>query len=255
MFQSPGVLWRQTGVYPDLIDSGIHVWKARLDVGPATHRRLEPVLSPDERERVDGLRTAVGRRRAAASRGLLRYLLAGYAGVPAAELRFAYGPGGKPDLQPAAGRPALHFNTAHSGDLLLVAVGRSPFLGVDVERVRPIVRWERVARRAFSATERRQIESVAPDRRAEAFITCWTRKEACVKAVGDGVWSAFGRFEVTATPGEAAEIRSVDGRASAAAGWSLHHLEPSPGFVAAVAVRATGVRMWTGTLPVPEAAA
>lgn len=238
----------------ELCNSDIHVWTARLDVAHTSRRQLERTLSPDERERIGRLRADSDRLRAAASRGLLRHVLAGYAGIPPAELRFTYGGGGKPGLRPSTDREPLHFNTAHSGDLLVVAVGRAPFLGVDIERLRPIVRWERVARRAFSSGERQEIEALAPDRRTEAFLNCWTRKEACVKAVGEGVWSAFGRFEVSLIPGDPAEVRSVDGRTSRAAEWSLYHLEPAPGFVGALAVRGAGLRLWTGTLPFPEAA-
>jgi 4'-phosphopantetheinyl transferase len=235
-----------------LCASDIHVWTARLDIAPSSRRRLEETLSPDERERIERLRSEADRRRATASRGLLRHVLAGYAGAPAAELRFTYGPGGKPGLCGAPGGESLHFNTAHSGDWLLVAVGRAGSLGVDIERIRPIARRERVARRAFSEGEWRQIEALAPDQRTAAFITCWTRKEACVKALGEGVWSAFGRFEVSVTPGEPAELRSVDGEAAAAAEWSLYHLDPAPGFVGALAVLGTGWRLRTGTLQYPE---
>lgn len=232
----------------DLGDCDIHVWKARLDLSRDAIGRLERSLSPDERQRVGRLRAEPDRLRGAASRGLLRYILSGYAGRPAEELVFAYGPAGKPELAEAAGGETLRFNTAHSGDLLLVALGRVPSLGIDVERIRPIVRRDRVARRAFSAEERRQIEALPHDLRDEAFITCWTRKEACVKAVGEGVWSAFGRFEVSVAPGEPAGLRSVDGDEAAGADWSLFHLEPGPGFVGALAVRAPEFSLWTGTL-------
>ena len=241
------------GPSTDLGAADIHVWKAGLDLSRDVLGRLERTLSPDERERIGRLRSEPDRLRATASRGLLRYILSGYAGEPAAELRFAYGPAGKPELAEAASGEPIRFNTAHSGDLLLVAVGRAPSLGVDVERIRPIVRWERVAGRAFSGGEITRIKSIPRESRDEAFVTCWTRKEACVKAIGEGVWSAFGRFEVSVEPGEPAVVMSVDGEAAAGADWSLVHLEPAPGFVGAVAVRGTGWRLWTGTLRPVEA--
>jgi 4'-phosphopantetheinyl transferase len=253
MSEAHRVLSWPASVSPHLSDSDIHVWRARLDV---THTRLAPLertLSSDERERIGRLRAEPDRLRATASRGLLRHVLAEYAGTPAAELRFTYGPGGKPELHGVAEAPSLHFNTAHSGDWLLVAVGHARSIGVDIERIRPIVRWERVARRSFSPEERRQIEALAPDERVAAFITGWTRKEACVKAVGDGVWSAFKRFEVSVTSDDPT-LRSVDGDPAAGADWSMFHLEPAPGFVGALAVHGTGWRMWTGTLQSPEAA-
>ena len=248
------VLSWPASISPDFGESDIHVWLAGLDVTRASLASLERTLSPDERQRIARLRAESDRLRATTSRGLLRHILAGYAGKPAAALRFDYGPGGKPELQEVTSSPSLHFNTAHSGDWLLVAVARARPLGVDIERIRPIVRWERVARRAFSAKERLDIEVLAPDERPAAFITGWTRKEACVKAVGEGVWSAFSRFEVSVKPGEPAAVRSVDGEPAAATDWSMFHLEPAPGFVGALAVQGTGWRLRTGTFQSPETA-
>ncbi len=244
---------RLARVSPGLGESDIHVWSAGLDVTSASLGQFEETLAPDERERIGRLHAEVDRRRAIASRGVLRQILAGYAEGSAPELRFAYSRAGKPELSDAADGEPVHFNTAHSGDLLLVAVGRVPSIGIDVERIRPIVRWERVARRAFSVREKREIEALPPEDREEAFITCWTRKEACVKAIGEGVWSAFDRFEVSVTPARPAELLSADGDPAAAAGWSLYHLEPEAGFVGALAVRDDGRRLWDGRIQRLEA--
>ncbi|MCL7958914.1 MAG: 4'-phosphopantetheinyl transferase superfamily protein [marine benthic group bacterium] len=233
-------------------DSEIHVWKSTLDVSDAQLEAFARTLGPDEQERIGRLRAESDRIRATASRGLLRHILADYTGRQAAELSFTYGQAGKPELPGTADSARLYFNTAHSGDLLLVAVGRAPFLGVDVERIRPVARWDRVAQRAFSEGELRGIEAFPRESREEAFITCWTRKEACVKAIGEGVWSAFSRFEVSVEPGEPARVRLVDGDEAAAANWSLYHLEPAPGFVGALAVQGTGWRLRTGTLQTLE---
>lgn len=239
---------------PEMGERDLHVWTGGLDLPSSRLAQLELTLAPNERERIDRLRSGSDRRRATASRGLLRYILAGYAGRPADELQFVYGPAGKPGLSESLVGESLHFNVTHSGDLLLVVVGRVASLGIDVERVRPIVHWERVARRAFSRIETEKISALPPEKRAAAFVACWTRKEACVKAVGEGVWTAFNRFEVTVTPGEPAEVLSVDDVPESAADWSLYHLEPAPGFVGALAVLGTPEwRLWTGTLQSLEA--
>ncbi len=231
----------------------IHLWRARLDVPRERLEHLERSLTPGERERIASLRSDSDRRRATASRGLLRLVLSGYAGRPVAALRFDYGRAGKPALRAASLDEPVHFNTTHSGDLMLVAVGRPSSLGIDVERIRPIARAERVAARAYSEGERRRIEDLPPEVRIEAFVTCWTRKEACVKALGLGVWSAFSRFEVSVEPGSPARLLAVDGIASGAEDWSLVHLDPAPGFVGALAVRGRGWRFSAGTLDSSEA--
>jgi len=230
----------------------IHVWRGRLDVPGERLRQLERSLTSGERERIAGLRSDADRRRAIASRGALRSVLASYAGRPPGTLRFEYGRVGKPRLRLSAGEDPLHFNTAHSGDLLLIAVGRTPRLGIDVERIRPIARAERVAARAFTRAESRAIQAVPQARRTEAFVTCWTRKEACVKAVGLGVWSAFGRFEVSVDPESPARLLAVDGDPAAAREWSLVHLVPAPGYVGALAVEGRDWRFSAGTLDATE---
>lgn len=236
----------------DLGESDIHVWRARLDIPRGGLRTLERTLTPDERERIMNLASEVDRRRATASRGLLRSILADYVERPAAELAFTYGPAGKPQMSAAAHGEPLHFNSTHSGEVLLVAVGRVPSLGIDVERIRSVARFDKVARRAFSEEERRRIDALHSKERNEAFITCWTRKEACVKAIGQGVWSAFGRFEVSLEPGASAAVLTVDGDSAAAAEWSLYHIEPAEGYVGALAVRGAGWRVSGGTLDSSE---
>ena len=245
-------LSRPHGASADLGESDIHVWRSRLEIPRADLRKLERTLTAGERERITSLASEVDRRRATASRGLVRNILAGYVERPAAELAFTYGPAGKPEMSVAGRGEPLHFNSTHSGDVLLVAVGRVPSLGIDVERIRPVARFERVARRAFSEVERRRIDALGPAERNEAFITCWTRKEACVKAVGEGVWSAFGRFEVSLEPDASAAVLTVDGDSAAAAEWSLYHIEPAEGYVGALAVRGVGWRVSGGTLDSPE---
>ena len=245
-------LSRPHGASADLGESEIHVWRARLDVPRERLGRLERALTAGERERITSLASEVDRRRATASRGLLRNILAGYVERPAAELAFTFGPAGKPEMSAAAHGEPLHFNSTHSGDVLLVAVGRVPSLGIDVERIRPVARFERVARRAFSEEERRRIDALRPEEQNEAFITCWTRKEACVKAIGQGVWSAFGRFEVSLEPGASAAVLTVDGDSAAAAEWSLYHIEPAEGYVGALAARGAGWRVSGGTLDSSE---
>lgn len=216
----------------------IHVWGARLNLPVATVQRLEACLTPEERKR------SAHRRH---SRAVLRHLLAGYVEVDPADLRLVGETDRKPSLLDQPGDEELHFNLSHSADLLLVAIGRTSRLGVDVERVRPVRRADTIARRAFSARERSRIRDLPPESRPAAFFNCWTRKEACVKALGHGVWSAFGRWEVSVEPDEPARVLVADGDTEAASDWSLFHLEPAPGFVGALAVHGTGwsVEAWS----------
>lgn len=217
-------------VREDGLEDEIHLWVERAD-GPvaAGARRF---LSPEERERAARLRDPAARRRWAAARGLLRGILADYAGVPARTLRFHRSAGGKPELVGAGG---LAFSLSHSGELVAVAVARGVPVGVDVERVRPHPLREGVLRRCFSARERRTLERLPLAVRPRAFLLGWTRKEAYAKAVGSGVWRGLASVEVTLEPGRPAMYIALERRPAAAAAWCLHHLEPSSGYVGALA--------------------
>lgn len=220
-------------------------WAIPLDGPPQIAAAARAVLSDDKRERADRFKFAADRRRYTTAHAALCVLLAAYTGTRPERLCFAEVGPGKPVLaSPAAD---LHFNLTHSSDLAVVAVTRAAPLGVDVERLRPIAERELVARRNFSRSEYAVLQGLIPGARDLAFFQCWTRKEAYVKALGDGLHAPLDRFDVTLRPGEAARLLSLEGSAAAAGAWSLHHLAPAAGYVGATAIRARPSRVagWT----------
>ncbi len=230
----PPDTWEPASTPPALGPADVHVWRARLE-DPAEGEAAGAALTGEELERASGYPAGQPRRRFLAARRRLRSLLSGYAGVPARQLRLAYGDQGKPSLREPA--TDLTFNLSHSGDLLLLAFGRGRELGIDVERTTRGVSWERVARRFF---ERRELEALqalpAPDRRA-AFFRCWTRKEAFVKATGRGVTQGLRSFAVSLDPERAALTWIEDGDP---ADWGMADLEAGPGYAAAVCAAGRG---------------
>ncbi|WPB55476.1 4'-phosphopantetheinyl transferase family protein [Xylophilus sp. GOD-11R] len=170
-------------------------WHADLD-----HRSFasasEP-LSPAERERADRFVFRHDGARYRAAHGVLRRLLAARTGIAAEALRFATGPRGKPHLVDV---PGIEFNLSHSRSALLIAIGDAVPLGVDVEQLRPLADALGLAAEYFTPAERRELARVHPSRRDRAFLTCWTRKEACLKAVGHGLTLPLDRFEVGVEP-------------------------------------------------------
>jgi 4'-phosphopantetheinyl transferase len=173
------------------------------------------------------------RRRFTVARGHLREILGRYAGRPPEHLKFRYGGSGKPALVvPDSPR----FSVSHTEDLAVFALHRTLELGVDVERLRTIPNGERLAKRFFSPSEHGALLRVPPERRDFAFLTCWTRKEACAKAVGEPLIPMLKRFEVPVEPGESARVVLLDGDPVAAARWSLADLAPASGHVGALAV-------------------
>jgi 4'-phosphopantetheinyl transferase len=132
----------------------------------------------------------------------------------------------------------LGFNVSHSGELALVAVTAGVAVGVDVEAVRGMEDALRISERFFSAAERVVLAACPAAERDAAFFRCWTRKEAYVKAVGDGIALGLDRFDVSLDEGEGARFLALESDAGRAAWWSLTHVDPGPGYVGALALPA-----------------
>ena len=226
--------WPRAGTVAPVLPAGVvHVWAASLDRAPAELDALRALLSADELERAARFKFDVLARRFIAGRGILRSLIGAYIGTAPAELRFRYD-AGKPSLETQPSTP-LYFNLAHADGLAVYAVTRSAAIGIDVERVAPLPDATDIAANYFAPGEIRRL-SRATDT-AGSFYRCWTRKEAYVKALGEGLAHPLDRFEVTMDADEPAVLLAVADDPAEAAAWALHHLDPAEGFVGAVAIR------------------
>lgn len=210
----------------------MHVWRARLDPPDDS---LMAVLSPEERERAARFHFERDRSRFAMGRGYLRALLGRYVGCAPEQIVFRYGQRGKPSL--AADATGLEFNAAHSHDVALFAFALGAPVGVDVELVRPGPAEEGIADRFFSPLEAEALRSLPEAERREAFFRCWTRKEAFVKANGEGLTYGLDQFTVSLSPDEPARLVDVARDPREADAWSLHHVDPGDSYIGAVAVR------------------
>jgi 4'-phosphopantetheinyl transferase len=188
----------------------------------------------------------VDRDRFIAGRGLLRAILGRYLGLPPERLRFYYGPQGKPALDPDSEEDGIQFNVSHCHDFALFAVTRGRQVGIDLERIRPLPEAGQVAERFFSAQERSVFHALPESDRQLAFFRCWTRKEAFIKAEGQGLSLPLDGFDVSLAPGQPAKLLAVKRDPEEASRWSLYDLWPAPGFVAAVAAEGSGwcLRRW-----------
>jgi 4'-phosphopantetheinyl transferase len=213
----------------------IHVWTASLDSRPEALPAFESSLAPEEQARAARFHFPIHRERFIAGRGLLRSLLASYLGMKPGALKFAYGPNGKPALTGSAVQQSLHFNLAHSEDLFLVAVTRSGMVGVDVERVRMIPDLEELVARFFSPNEHAKFRNLTAGQKPAAFFNLWTRKEAWLKATGDGITHLLSQVEVSFLPTEQARLVRLPATYTKSSFWSLQELAPRPGFTAALA--------------------
>jgi 4'-phosphopantetheinyl transferase len=232
-----------------LLPDEVHVWRAVLDREPEDLALLSAALSGDERQRADRFRFESDRRHFLAGRGLLRALLGSYLQRDPASLRFAYGPWGKPSLGDQAGPHGLCFNLAHAGGVALFAVTLQRQIGVDVERINPDLGHEDIAEHFFSPREREALRALPPGQRALAFFACWTRKEAYLKARGEGLSISLDSFDVSLAPGEPAQLLATRDDPSHSRRWTLCELDPGPGYAGALAVEGTGWRLWCGHWP------
>ena len=220
---------------PPLAGGVIHVWSLRLD-GSLTVDESRALLSAEEVERASRFVTGELRRRFIIGRAALRRLLSVYTHAAPGTLAFELGPHGKPSLRDA-GR--LQFNMSHSGELAVAAVATDP-VGIDVEELREVRGAAAIAARFFSEAEQTQYNALAPEDRTRAFFRCWTRKEAFIKATGEGLSRPLASFDVTLRADEPPRLTRIEGIAGSPADWTLHSFEPAAGFECALAIRRRG---------------
>lgn len=235
--------WGRPRASPRLARGEVHVWRADLARLGAESQRLADVLSPDELERAARFRFERDRRRFVLSRAALRIILGLYLESKPDSVRFTHNSFGKPMLSEEAARVPLHFNASHSHELALYALSAEREVGVDVEQVRAEFASEEVAARFFSRSEVEALRGVAPGQRARAFFDCWARKEAYVKARGEGLSYPLDKFAVSLAPGETPALLTDELAPGEVSEWLVAELRAADGYAAALAVRSREVKL------------
>ncbi len=215
-----------------LDDRDVHLWVIRLAPSEGTLERCRNWLAPDERDRAARFHFEQHRRAYTLGRGALRALIGGYTSQTPEQVRFRYGEKGKPEL---AADARLRFNVSNSGELAACAFTNNCEIGVDIERIRPMHDLEAVARRFFAPGEIADLMALSAENRATGFFNGWTRKEAYIKAVGDGLNVPLASFCVTLRPGDAPRMVRLNGSEDAAHDWTVHAFDPAPGYAGAIA--------------------
>ena len=230
------IQWPPCSLAPPLAGDEIHVWATTLAVAPDILETYAATLSPDEMARANKFKFAKHRNRFIAGRGALRAILGQYLSVGPAGLRFAYSANGKPDFAEDFAGSGIHFNLAHTADLAMIAITRIGEIGVDVEGVRPVKNVDELVGRFFSPRESELFQKVPDEQKPVAFFNLWTRKEALLKATGEGITRSLSLVEVSFLPGEPARLLAISGDAVKAAQWRLRELSPAAGFTGAIAI-------------------
>jgi 4'-phosphopantetheinyl transferase len=229
-------LWRTPPESLKAVRDEVHVWLLALDQPPSYVQSLKAILSADERDRAGRFHFQKDHDHYVVGRGTVRTILGRYLGAGPSRLRFCYTYYGKPALEKEFEGESLRFNLSHSHGLALLGVTRDREIGVDIERIRPGISEEGIAERFFSDKEVRALRGLPGDLQDVGFFNCWTRKEAYIKAKGEGLSMPLAIFDVSLVPGEPAALLETRGDPLESARWSLRELAAPPDFAAAIAV-------------------
>lgn len=219
-------------IYPNQV----HVWRANLDVTKMQRESLQGILSADELERARRFHFERDQNRFITARGILRQILCCYLVKNPYSLRFEYTTKGKPVLAMAYDSDALSFNLSHSNASALYAVTLHRNIGIDIEHIRDDVAIEEIARRFFSKTEISSLERTHKNKVHELFFQYWTRKEAFLKAKGEGFSFPMEKVDVSLISGRVLSPITLPGEESESMRWYVQDLFPARGYAAAIAV-------------------
>lgn len=233
--------------------SDVHIWQIDLRQPQSVVVQLADCLSSDEGDKASRFHFQEDRNRYVVAHGALRHVLSVYLNSRPKQVEFVAGRQGKPALMTSCNPRNLNFNLSHSGEIALLAVAVGINLGIDIERIRPDFAGIEVAERFFSEGEVRALLSTPQNLRTGAFFECWTRKEAYIKAHGEGLSADLRSFDVAFGSGVDARLMAVRPDSQELSRWSLYALPISdPSYKAALAAEGTGHRLnwWEWTPPV-----
>jgi len=203
--------------------AAVHLWRVPLD-GPFD----AGILSPDERERAARFRVPLLHDRYCAGRCALRVILGRYLNTPPQSIAFEYNEHGKPLLG-----LSIHFNLSHAGSQMLLGATRERMIGVDIETRNRRTESESIARRFFSPHEVEQLMTYPIHERGAAFLRCWVRKEAYVKAIGTGIGGGLQNFAVSLADSAVTPMLWAPNQAG---DWTFYDVDMGPEFVASAAL-------------------
>jgi 4'-phosphopantetheinyl transferase len=213
--------------------NSVDIWSICLEQPKEITLDLRQILAPDELDRADRFYFDKDRNHFTVARAGLRKLLGEYLDLDPKSIKFSYEKKGKPFLE----NNKLCFNLSHSKDLALCAITYDRTLGVDVEYLREMKDAEQIAKRFFSSRESSLFCSLPKENQRLAFFRCWTRKEAFVKALGDGISYGLDNFDVTFTSDKEADLIRVLSDPLEANRWKLKELLPAEDYVGAIIVK------------------
>jgi 4'-phosphopantetheinyl transferase len=245
--------WNLAGRSARLAPEEVHVWRSHIDSSLEESSTMELTLSEDEARRAGRFRGQQKQWEFILGRGLLRLLLGSYIGCDPKDLQFTAGPYGKPGLAAGFTSIPIQFNVSHSSGAVLHAFALGRRVGVDIEKVRTDFSGLDVARRFFDHQETCFLSSKPEAQQPAFFFGAWTRKEALLKARGEGLAGHLDRTGIPFPFDRKNALLGLRESGGASADWFLTELDAGLDFAAALAVEGNGVdvylRRWRSERP------
>jgi 4'-phosphopantetheinyl transferase len=220
-----------------LEDHQVHVWFRSLDSADVDAVTVLAYLSPDEKQRAERYHYDQHRNEFILSRGTLRLALSSYTGISPELLSFEYSKHGKPSFAATHEARRLQFNLSHTHGMMLLAVVRNRRIGVDIEKIRSDFNVRQIAERFFSLQEQSVLRTVPDEQQYQAFFRCWTRKEAYIKAKGEGMSIPLRDFDVSLDR-DSAVLQGTRPDESEARKWKMFDLQIAPDYAATAVIEA-----------------
>jgi 4'-phosphopantetheinyl transferase len=212
----------------------VHIWLLSLHMEESSVENLRQILSGDELKRAGKFLFQKDRNHFIACRGLLRNILALYLNIDPGEIKFSYNSYGKPSLYGSTKK--ISFNLSNSHGMAIYGLTLNRETGIDIEHIPKDFSWEEIVKNFFSEREITDLYKTPIYMRKKAFFSCWTRKEAYIKARGKGLSIPLDSFDVSLMPGEKAELLEVRGKREEKCRWFLKEIFIDSDYVAAIAV-------------------
>ena len=229
----------------------VHAWFVDLPAWQKQTESLLPLLNQEEQERAARFKFPAPRDQFVISRALLRQVLGRYLHIEARDVHLRITTNGKPELAATSGvQDDLRFNLSHTAGAAVIAVTLSRQVGIDVERIRTDTNAMELAERFFSRPEVEWLRSQPDSEQIPAFFTCWTGKEAYIKAHGEGLsmpLNSFGVLPALESGGCRLQLEVYENPEESRR-WFVCQLEWGTDLRAALAVEAENCRVRLGRL-------
>ncbi|MFT5351512.1 MAG: 4'-phosphopantetheinyl transferase [Planctomycetota bacterium] len=212
----------------------IDVWHSRIDLPASQINKYIETLSEEELRRAEKFTFPDKYKEYVVSRGVLRNALAHVLKQSPSEFIFDYTDSKKPYLSRKYNDQEISFNLSHSHGRALIAISLDRQIGIDIEKVRPDIEHEKLAKRFFSEAEHKALMQCVVEKRLPAFFATWTRKEAFVKAVGKGIAFGLSEFDVNIDPEQRPKMQATRWDANDVNKWHMANIDTEKDYMATV---------------------